>query len=487
MKLLRNPSLSLRLLWALGLVSLSFWAVIAALTTRDNVEQVDELYDIHLARTAKAFLHMMDPDDEAVSHRPMILSSGEIEALFNGNGGTATDSLASKRMIYGDNLRYQLWRDSGELMLRSSNAPASVMSDNIGFSDTTDSAGLAWRHYSFHDQHHGVRIIVSEPREFRQQLVRSIVLNAAAPLLLGLPLLFGLLWFGIKRSLLPLDALRQQIGMRKKDNLSALQIDSVPQEVKPLVRALNELLDRMAQTLEQERRFSDDAAHQLRTPLATIQAHLYAFRHAKESAQSARALEQIQQGVFRATHLVNQLLNLARVEPSQRQEAFSSVQLDEIAQSVCAELAPLMLQRAQTLELIVAPDLPTLPGDADMLNMLVSNLLDNAIHYTQPGGHITVSISAKASCLQLVVCDDGPGIAADLREKVFERFFRIAPQNQPGTGLGLAICKRVAEQHQASIALEDGLDGTGLVVRVSFALKPALLCSVPLPNKATSV
>jgi len=468
---LKNPSLSQRLLWALGLVSLSFWAAIAALTTGDNIEKVDELYDIHLARTAKAFLHLMDPDDEAAQNLPSTLSPSQIEALFSGPATAESDSLASKRMNYGDKLRYQLWRDNGELMLRSSNAPESVMTLDIGFSENIDSTGHAWRHYSFHDQHHGVRIIVSEPREFRQQLLRSIVLNAAAPLLLGLPLLLWLLWFFIKRSLQPLDALRQEISMRKKDNLIAINIDHVPEEVRPLVGALNALLDRMAQTLEQERRFTDDAAHQLRTPLATIQAHLYAFKHAKERAQSARALEHIQQGVIRATHLVNQLLNLARLEPSQQQEAFSSVQLGDIAQSVCAELAPLMLQREQTLELMVAPDLPSMPGDADMLAMLISNLLDNAIHYTQQGGHITIGITADGNVLQLVVCDDGPGIAAELREKVFERFYRIAPQSQPGTGLGLAICKRVAELHQASVSLEDGLNGTGLIVRVYFPLQ----------------
>jgi two-component system sensor histidine kinase QseC len=295
-----------------------------------------------------------------------------------------------------------------------------------------------------------------------------MILSAAIPLVLGLPVLFFLLWFSIRKGLSPLAALSQEIIKRQPDNLTPIDAKSVPDEVKPIVTALNDLLTRMGQTLEHERQFTDDAAHQLRTPLAAIQAQLYTARHTVAAAPHQLALDQMQASVARGIRLVNQLLALARLDPRQASPAVSHVSLDEITEAVCAELAPLALQRDQTLELLTAPNLPPIPGNADMLSMLISNLLDNAIHYTPPGGQICISIEPDDGGLQLAVSDDGPGIAPDVRQRVFERFYRVASQDQPGTGLGLSICRRIAELHHANLTLSDGLNGRGLTVRVHF-------------------
>jgi two-component system sensor histidine kinase QseC len=338
----------------------------------------------------------------------------------------------------------------------------------MGFSDNLDAQGQGWRHYHVRDKHHNVRVIVSEPHEFRVQLVRSMVVSAAIPLALGLPMLFLLLWFSIKRGLLPLAILSQEIVKRRADNLMPINVQSVPDEVQPIVTALNDLLSRMGQTLENERQFTDDAAHQLRTPLAAIQAQLYAARHAPGDAQHQVALDQLQLSVARGIRLVNQLLALARLDPKQAQPDFSRLSLSDIAETVCAELAPLALQRDQTLELQAEPQLPRISGNADMLTMLLSNLVDNAIHHTPHGGQVHIVIKADDDGVALWVSDDGPGIAIEQRAKVFERFYRIAQQSQPGTGLGLAICKRVADLHHAPLTLSDGIDGRGLTVHVHF-------------------
>ncbi|MDD2926646.1 ATP-binding protein [Rhodoferax sp.] len=492
MILSKKISLSQRLLITLGLASLLYWAAIAVLTTRDNIDRVDELYDVHLARTAKAFLHLMDPDDDAIHALPSTLTSAEIEQLFSGGTDlpdrpentvpagnrpdTSSSSGAAKRMQYGNHLRYQLWRDDGRLLLRSANALSTVPTDELGFSDTTDPDGYLWHHYSFHDRNHGVRVIVSEPHDFRQDLIRNMVVGAATPLVLGLPVLFVLLWLSIRRGLHPLDELRHEIAKRQADNLTLLAEVDVPAEVRPMVSALNALLRRMADTLEQERRFTDDAAHQLRTPLAAIQAQLYTTRHVDDPAQRTLAMDQLQTGVGRAIRLVNQMLALARLDPEQTRPEFQPVALGHIAETVCAELAPKALQRDQTLELSVPPDLPPLMGNADMLSMLLSNLVDNAIQYTEDHGHIAVSIQPLAQGVQLQVSDNGPGIAPEQHQRVFERFYRIARQDQPGTGLGLSICQRIAELHHGRIGLSGGLDGRGLTVSVEF---PAQATSEP--------
>lgn len=486
-------TLSHRLLVALGVVSFLFWAVMSVLSTRDNIRQVNELYDVHLAHTGKAFLQMMDPDDDE-EFLPTTLSSAAIDELFNSwpelpnretifrnrptsdeRQGSAQQAAltapggrppGSKKMRYGSSLRYQLWRDDGTLLFRSDNAPLASMTSDMGFSDNQDAQGKGWRNYHVHDSAHRVHIIVSEPHEFRAQLVRNMVIGAATPLALGLPVLFLLLWFSIRKGLHPLATLSEEISKRQPDNLTLIDAKSVPDEVQPLVTALNELLTRMEQSLEDERRFTDDAAHQLRTPLAAIQAQLYSARHSPVEAPQQQALAQMQQSVERGIRLVNQLLTLARLDPKHARPEFQGLHLDRIAETICAELAPLALQRDQSLELIAQPDLPLVSGNADMLAMLLSNLVDNAIHYTPRGGNIVIKLQADGSGVQLSVCDDGPGIAPGQRHQVFERFYRIAEQSQPGTGLGLAICKRVADLHHASLTLADGLAGRGLCVRL---------------------
>ena len=476
----RPMSLSQRLMLLLGLVSLLYWIAIAGLTSANNVDQLNELYDVHLARSAKAFLQLIDPDPEAVQGPEIVLSSNDIEQLLVGDarvddsaGGADNPDpnvQAMKRLQHGTHLRYQLWRLDGALLAHSSNAPKGLITTQLGYTDAIDAQGLAWRHYSFHDPVHQVKVIVSEPHEFRQQLVRHIVIDAATPLALGLPLLLLLLWLSIQRGLLPLGQLQREISLRQADNLQLLGTERTPSEIKPIVHALNALLQRVGHTLEQERRFTDDAAHQLRTPLAAIQAQLYAVRHLNDREQRLRATDQLQTSVARAIRLVNQMLALARLDPEQPQTDFAPVQLNTIAETVCAELAPIALQRDQTLELSAHPGLPPVRGNADMLSMLMSNLIDNAIHYTQRGGQIRVQLTPDEQGVRLSVSDDGPGIAPGERERVLERFYRAASQSEPGTGLGLAICQRIAELHRTHLSLGDGLHGQGLAVAVVLTL-----------------
>ncbi|MBE0472751.1 ATP-binding protein [Rhodoferax sp.] len=492
----KHITLSHRLLMALGVVSFLFWAVMATLSTRNNIRDVNALYDVHLAYTAQAFLHMMDPDHGEVQTLPKTLPSATIAELLNSwpelalrpsiaqapasataitpnrPSAVVTDgtdkAMSTRTSQYSQSLRFQLWRGD-ELLFRSDNAPGDMLVQAMGLSNSVDAQHIGWRNYKVYDINHGVHMIVTEPHAFRAKLTRSMVVAAATPLLLGLPVLFLLLWFSIRKGLHPLASLSQEISKRRPDNLTPIDATSVPDEVQPIVTALNDLLARMVQTLDNERRFTDDAAHQLRTPLAALQAQLYAARHTRAEAPHQLALEQMQHSVERGIRLVNQLLTLARLDPKQARPEFTSVHLGQIAETICAELAPLALQREQNLELAAASALPAVTGNADLLAMLLSNLVDNAIQYTQRGGNILIGLTADDSGVQLAVSDDGPGIAPDQRQRVLERFYRIAEQSQSGTGLGLAICKRVADLHQASLTLSQGLNGRGLTVRVHFA------------------
>jgi two-component system sensor histidine kinase QseC len=375
-------------------------------------------------------------------------------------------SIHSMHAEYEQNLRYQVWSGDGSLLLRSVNAPATSMTQADGYSETTDADGKTWRHFGVWDMHHHFRIVVSEAHELRNRLVRRITLHVASPLALGLPVLIVLLWFSISRGLNPLGVLTREIVNRKPDNLMPLDVSSAPGEVRPMVLALNELLQRVAETLEGERRFTANAAHELRTPLAAIQAQLHVVSRAENEAERELALQQLQRGVERGIRLVGQMLTLARLDPEQALPQTESVNLGEVAEAVCAELAPLALQRDQTLELEVEPELAPLSGNADMLSMLLSNLVDNAIRYTPRGGHIDVAVRRHKSGFLMEVSDDGPGIAEEQRERVFDRFYRIASQGQTGTGLGLAICRRIAELHNARLTLTEGPNQRGVTASV---------------------
>jgi two-component system sensor histidine kinase QseC len=279
-----------------------------------------------------------------------------------------------------------------------------------------------------------------------------------------------LIWLSIRRGLWPLGRLAQEIEDRKPDSLTPLEEAQVPNEVRPLVGALNHLLERVGNSLEGERRFTANAAHELRTPLAAIQAQAYLVRMAEGEAERQGAVAQLQRGIERAIRLVGQMLTMARLDPQQSLPEVLPMNLKEVAESVCADLAPLALQRRQTLELHAEPGLPLLQGNADMVSMLISNLVDNAIRYTQAGGHIFVNLYREDDAICIRVEDDGPGIPPHLRERVFERFYRVVNAEQTGTGLGLAICQRIAALHGATIRLQAGANEKGTCALVCIAL-----------------
>ncbi len=493
----RRRSLRQRLLVGLVAAILVYSAVIAWLTIHDGVDEIYELFDVHLAQTGLALLRVTDPDEFDFVGLPQAVELPDLQKIFSewpelperldrakkmltlqgvrdhmDGHAVVIGSIQAMHSQYERNLRYQVWGKDGQLMLRSANAPSAVMSPLDGLSQSTDAQGQTWRHFGVWDRHHDYRVVVSEDYDLRNRLVRSIALKVASPLVFGLPVLIVLIWFSIKRGLKPLNVLTGEIEARKPDNLAPLDEVHVPKEVLPMVVSLNGLLRRMSDSLEGERRFTANAAHELRTPLAAIQAQVYAVRSAESEAERARNLDHLQRGVERSIRLMEQLLSLARLDPHQSLPNPTRFDVGEVVQNVCADLAPKALQRDQTLDLSVQPELPLLSGNADMVSMLVSNLVDNAMRYTQSGGSIFVQVAQQGQSLAVIVTDDGPGIPEAQRERVFERFFRLAHQEQSGTGLGLSICQRIAELHNASVRLGDAPLGQGTTARVEFPLPP---------------
>jgi two-component system sensor histidine kinase QseC len=469
----------------IGLITVTFayWTVVAYLTVRDSVDEVYELFDVHLAQTALALLRISDPDDTETATLPVRDASPGLLSVFGGwpdfslgmnkekdnSGRIEVGSMHSLHAQYEKSIRYQVWSADRILIMSSANAQSEALTLSDGYSQTTDTNGRVWRNFGVWDQHHDFRILVSEDYALRSQLLRNITAHVASPLALGMPALVLLLWIAIGKGLNPLRVLTREIETRKSDNLTPLDAHDTPAEVQAMVDALNALLERLAATLESERRFTANAAHELRTPLAAIQAHLYVARIAQTAPDRQFAMDQLQRGIERGIRLVGQLLTLARLDPDQSLPDATPVDLGEMAQAVCAELAPLAIQKNQQIELQVDPQLPPVSGNSDLLAMLLSNLVDNAIHYTQKGGAITISVHKGDDCLRIEVKDNGPGIPPEQRERVFARFARLAGADQPGTGLGLAIAQRIAQLHEATVTLNDGPNGRGITAAVCIA------------------
>jgi two-component system sensor histidine kinase QseC len=402
-------------------------------------DEIDELFDAQLAQAARTLLELpLEPGELHDDERPAAIHP------------------------YEHKLAFVLRRRDGSIVQRSPFADlGSVPLDCAGFV-TREIGDLQWRLDCFAAPARGLQVVVGQRLDIREELVRNIVVSQFLPFLLALPLVVGIAWIAVGRGLAPLEALSTDIARRSPRDLRPVEIGSVPAEVAPMVAALNRLLGLVARTLEQERGFTADAAHELRTPLAALRTQAEVARNALPAGVARQALDKVVQGVERATHLVEQLLVLARVDDSEA-VAKVAVALHALAREIVTEAAE--QAQARELELSLAgAAAATTRGHRAWLAILLRNLVDNAIRYTPDGGAVEVRVEDDL----IEVVDNGPGIPAEERDQVTGRFYRGSPGKGAGAGLGLSIVARIAELHDATIELADGDGGRGLRVRVRF-------------------
>jgi two-component system OmpR family sensor kinase len=291
------------------------------------------------------------------------------------------------------------------------------------------------------------------------------------PMLMLIPLLAVLVAWVLKRGLAPLDETSRRVSDRDASRLDPLPTDSVPRELLPLIEQINALLARLEGALGAQRRFLADAAHELRSPVAALALQVQLAERAHSPAARATALAELERGVERARRLVQQLMDFARLEPGVQSAPFQPVNVARIAREVVGSYAP----RAEAQEVDLGADAPVaawISGVEAELRSLIENLVDNALRYAPGNSAVTVSVRAGDADVELAVMDAGRGIPADERDRVFERFHRVAGDATRGTGLGLAIVKAIVERHQGTIALADSQPGAplpGLAVRIRFA------------------
>lgn len=311
---------------------------------------------------------------------------------------------------------------------------------------------------------------LAEIGQLRDALSQNVANHLMHPLAVAVPILAVLIWLSVRWGLSPLQRLADEVARRAPGALEPLGNKAeVPVEVRPLTEALDALFARTAALIERERRFTADAAHELRTPLAAIKTQAEVALGARDPAQARHAIEQVVRGTDRAARLVEQLLVLARLDPRSGLDTAQPVDLAGIAAEAISAAAPLAAGKKIDIGLSADPaEPPVVSGDAGLLAVLLRNLIDNAIRYTPENGRIDVSARLEEARAVLRVADNGPGIAAEERTRVLNRFYRVLGSGGSGSGLGLSIVARIAELHRAHLSLGTGLDGKGLSVTIAF-------------------
>ena len=310
-------------------------------------------------------------------------------------------------------------------------------------------------------------IMVAETLVKRERMVRQLLASSALPELAFFLVALAVVWYGVGRGLAPLEDLRAELAARAPRDLRPVAEEHAPVEVRPLVQALNDLLRRLGESIDAQQRFVADAAHQLRTPLAALQAQVDAARAVALPPELAATVEHLHAAARRAAHLSRQLLTLAAVEPSTgRPFAPEPTDLAAVAQG----RVPDWVARADTKAIDLGFEFAPAPveGEPNLLGELAANLVDNALHYTPRGGEVTLRAGCRNGRAFLEVEDSGPGIPAAERERVFERFHRVKGTPGEGTGLGLAIVREIAHRHGAAVDVAAAASGRGTVVAVSF-------------------
>jgi two-component system OmpR family sensor kinase len=368
----------------------------------------------------------------------------------------------AERLAREEDIVIQIWDNTGLRIYRSHRQMELPQRAELGFSDITVD-GNRWRVYS--TQLGDTVVQIAQPFGARSQIAARMALKTAALLLLLLPFLGGIIWLTVGRGLAPLRRLATEVEARDAASLQAISDAGLPQEIRPLTAALNDLLARLGHSMQAQRAFVADAAHELRTPLGALKLQLQLAERAATPAERQETFADLKRGLERAIHLVQQLLTLARQEPGVLEQPPQLVDLVQLAHNVVADFA--LKADARHIDLGIGRETPAVvKGNSDALRILLNNLVDNALRYTPPHGRVDVSVQAEAGAVALIVEDTGPGIPELELERVFDRFYRADSGSANGSGLGLAIVRQIALSHGAEASAAN--TGHGLRVCVRF-------------------
>ena len=430
-------SLRGRLLWFL-LAAISIAAIAqATIAYRTALGDADQIFDYHMQQMALA-----------------LRSSAPLSNTDAARAGVDADAENNELVV-------QVWTPDGVQIFRTVSRAQLPQHAVLGFSNVKAN-GTTFRIFSVQTSSQTVQ--VAQDMAVRRNMAGSLALRTVGPIAVLMPILMLVVWWVVSRSLEPVARVRTQVAARQADDLSPVSENGLPDEVRPLVHELNLLFDRVRTAFAAQQHFVADAAHELRTPLAALKLQAASLERAEHPAARQVAIGRLSAGIERATRLVEQLLVLARQEASAAGGSTAQqVALGELARRTVGDLIGVAQHKGVDLGLQHADEV-SVNGQADGLMILMRNLVDNAVKYTPPGGTVDVAVRGASISVE----DSGPGIAPEERERVFDRFYRIAGSETAGSGLGLAIVKAIAERHGATLRLGQSERLGGLSAVVTF-------------------
>ena len=441
-----NYSIKRYLLVYITIAVLVIYALISLAAYWVSKEELNELYDANLKQVANAI---------AAQH----LAIQDITRLYNTNQVGAGVSIEGEEEFY---IRV-LAKDGAILYVSHPNAnvpPAST----LGLS-TQKYQNKQWRFYAINVNQETIQ--VAQSLRLRKNTIKETAISLMASQLLFIPMLVLLIFFVIRKALTPLTALTSDVQSRQSSNLKPFSVDKMPSEIKPLVLSLNTFMDKVSDTISLLKRFTSDAAHELRTPVTALKLQLALVEKANSNEERVSAIQNLKAGIVRSEQLVSQLLTLARIEPNHQIRQLKPLNLLVLIKESIQELLPLAHEKSIDLGLAVGEEAEVM-GVQHEMKVLINNILDNAIRYTPNYGKVDISLFVNSNNIIFEVRDTGPGIRNDDFERVFERFYRGDNKDTRGSGLGLSIVKEIATQHSAKIQLLN--QSPGLSIRVIFSI-----------------
>jgi two-component system sensor histidine kinase QseC len=426
-------------------------------------DEAEELFDARLATSARVLSSLLDAQAPAArGAAPIVVPLPE--ALQS----APHDAAMALGHHYETKIAFQVLDPQGTLLMRSDSAPGTPYAPLAAGFSTQRVADHAWRVFTLRSG--GRWVQAAERDDVRAELSGKLALATVTPLIVGIPLALVLLGLLLRYGLRPLADLARRIERRQPGSLSPIELRRTTAETAPVVAALNGLLERVQAAFARERRFTADAAHELRTPLAALKIHAQNATRAATEAERAASLQRMLAGLERSIRLAEQMLAYSRATAARDALAAEPVSLRQVVDDALEDVLPRLREHALKVTLDSDPPFAEMPvrGDRDKLASLVRNLLDNASRHAPPGSAVRIELRAERQGTRLAIIDQGPGIPRGLRERVFESYYRIPGSPGEGSGLGLAIVREIAAQHDASVAFDEGDGGGGTRVTVRF-------------------
>jgi len=467
----KTASLQQRLIVGVIGVALLVWLLAAGCTWLGARHELDELLDGHLAQAATLVINRQDAlieHPEQIDAAPAPRRSRHDHRQLHDDDDDEDEYATEPLHRYAPRVAFQIWQD-GQLVARSTPAPDTPFAHTLNGFDRVEHHGMHWRVFGTPGRTPGSQVWVGERQDARDAILRAVLRGQLAPLALALPLLALAVWLAVRASLGPLHRLHQALASRTPQATDPLSLPDAPADLAPLVNALNGLFARMAEHLEGERRFTADAAHELRTPIAAIRAQAQVAQGAHNNAERQHALAATLTGCDRAAHLVDQLLTLSRLDHPETDTppVWPMIDLVALSRRTAAELAPQMLDRRQKL-ILDAPTHCLAPAHETLLSVLLRNLLDNASRYSPDGATIELHLDTPGGTPRLRIADSGPGLSDINRARLGERFFRVLGSDQPGSGLGWSIVQRIAQRHSLYLDTARAPQLGGLLITITW-------------------